>query len=68
MTEGLGSPFCQPRSKARTAGSKRRPGRLFFGYFLLATQKKVSRLSVREPTSKQSFAIATRYRQKRLSA
>jgi len=25
-------------------------GRLFFGYFLLATQKKVSRLSVREPT------------------
>ncbi len=29
-------------------------GRLFFGYFLLATQKKVSRLSVREPTSKLS--------------
>jgi len=31
---------------------KRHPGRLFFGYFLLATQKKVSRLSVREPTLK----------------
>jgi hypothetical protein len=27
-------------------------GGLFFGYFLLATQKKVSRLSVREPTLK----------------
>jgi len=26
-------------------------GGLFFGYFLLAKQKKVSRLSVREPTS-----------------
>jgi hypothetical protein len=28
-------------------------GGLFFGYFLLAAQKKVSRLSVREPTSKK---------------
>jgi hypothetical protein len=27
-------------------------GGLFFGYFLLATQKKVPRLSVREPTLK----------------
>jgi hypothetical protein len=28
-------------------------GRLFFGDFLLAAQKKVTRLSVREPTLKQ---------------
>jgi len=28
------------------------PGRLSFGYFSLATQRKVSRLSVREPTFK----------------
>ncbi|WP_211299224.1 hypothetical protein, partial [Methylovulum psychrotolerans] len=28
---------------------KRQSGRLFFGYFLLAEQKKVSRLRVREP-------------------
>ncbi len=32
-------------------------GGLFFEYFLLATQKKVSRLSGRDPTS-QSLAIA----------
>jgi hypothetical protein len=37
-------------SEERTV--KRHPGRLFFGYFLLAEQKKVPRLSVREPTSK----------------
>jgi hypothetical protein len=40
----------------------RRPGGLFFGYFLLAKQKKVSRLSVREPTSKQAVAPATQKR------
>ena len=33
----------------RNAGNKRQPGRLFFGYFLLAKQKKVSRRRVREP-------------------
>jgi hypothetical protein len=33
-------------------GRKRHPGRLFFGYFLLAKQKKVSRPPVREPVSK----------------
>jgi hypothetical protein len=43
------SPFCRPSTKARSAGSKRQPGRLFFGYFLLAEQKKVTRLRVREP-------------------
>ena len=51
--EGLGSPFCRPSAKARSAGNKRHPGRLFFGYFLLAEQKKVSRLSGRAPTSTQ---------------
>jgi hypothetical protein len=49
LTKGQESPFRQPPSKARNAGIKRQPGRLFFGYFLLATQKKVSRFRVREP-------------------
>jgi hypothetical protein len=31
----------------------RQSGRLFFGNFLLAAQKKVTRLSVREPTLKK---------------
>jgi hypothetical protein len=46
-------PFANPEQKLRSAGSKRRSGGLFFGYFLLAMQKKVTRLSVREPTLKQ---------------
>jgi hypothetical protein len=50
---GARSSFRRPSTKARSAGNKRHPGRLFFGYFLLATQKKVSRPSVREPTLKQ---------------
>jgi len=61
------SPFCWPSIKARSAGSKRQPGRLFFGYFLFdctdaggrathgavaeAKQKKVTRFRVREPDS-----------------
>jgi hypothetical protein len=49
LPEGQGWPFWQPLSKARNAGEKRHPGRLFFGYFLLAKQKKVTRLRVREP-------------------
>jgi hypothetical protein len=53
VDEGAGSPFRQPSSKARSTGNKRHPGRLFFGYFLLAKQKKVSRLPVREPALKQ---------------
>jgi len=39
VAEGAGSPFRQPRSKARSAGSKRHPGGFFFGYFLLAEHK-----------------------------
>ncbi|OAI05653.1 hypothetical protein A1353_10790 [Methylomonas methanica] len=39
VAEGAGSPFRQPLSKARNAGKKRHPGRLFFGYFLLAVHK-----------------------------
>ncbi|AMK76316.1 hypothetical protein A1342_17795 [Methylomonas methanica] len=42
FSEGQGWPFRKPSPKARSAGNKRRPGRLFFGYFLLATQKKES--------------------------
>jgi hypothetical protein len=57
--QGLGAPFGKPRSNPRSAGNKRHPGRLFFRYFLLATQKKVSRLSVREPTLNQTVASAT---------
>jgi hypothetical protein len=36
---GAGSPFCRPSSKARSAGNKRHPGGVFFGYFLLAKHK-----------------------------
>ncbi|NOV32122.1 hypothetical protein DDY07_20700 [Methylomonas sp. ZR1] len=61
VAEGAGSPFWQPRSKARSAGNERHPGGLFFGYFLLATQKKVSRLSGRDPTYKQPVAPATHH-------
>ncbi len=45
------SPFRQPPVKARNAGSKRQPGRLSFGYFSLAEQRKVSRLRGRDPDS-----------------
>jgi len=61
VDEGAGSPFRQLPAKARNAGNKRHPCRLFFGYFLLAEQKKVSRLSVREPTLNQAAASATQY-------
>jgi len=46
-------PSGNSRRKFRSAGLKRQPGRLFFGYFLLATQKKVTRPWVREPTFKK---------------
>jgi hypothetical protein len=49
---GPGMALRKPSPKARSAGNRRNPGRLFFGYFLLAKQKKVSRSSVREPTLK----------------
>ncbi|BBL59545.1 hypothetical protein MKFW12EY_31580 [Methylomonas koyamae] len=52
LPKGQEAPFGNPVQKLRSAGNKRHPGRLFFGYFLLAEQKKVSRLSVREPTLK----------------
>jgi len=66
LTEGQGWPFWQPPSKARSAGLKRHPGRLFFGYFLLAKQKKVSRPRVREPDSK-AVALATPQFQNKLT-
>jgi hypothetical protein len=53
FAEGQGWPFCKPRTKARSTGNRRKSGGLFFGYFLLAAQKKVSRLPVREPALKQ---------------
>ncbi len=59
LTKGQEAPFVTPRRKLRSAGNKRHPGRLFFGYFLLAEQKKVSRLSVREPTLNQAVVPAT---------
>jgi hypothetical protein len=52
LAKGQEAPFANPTQKLRSAGCKRRLGGLFFGYFLLAKQKKVSRLSVREPTLK----------------
>ena len=50
------SEFCETPPKASTAGcpvaqrrGRRQRGRLFFGYFLLAKQKKVTRLPGRDP-------------------
>ncbi|OQW71569.1 MAG: hypothetical protein BVN35_16510 [Proteobacteria bacterium ST_bin11] len=59
VAEGAGNAFRQRRSKARSAGNKRQPGGIFFGYFILAKQKKVSRLSVRKPTLNPPVALAT---------
>ena len=56
---GAGSPFCRPPTKALERRVKRHPGRLSFGYFSLAKQRKVTRLSGRVPTLKLSLAIAT---------
>ena len=53
LAKGQEAPFANPQQKLWSAGYKRRSGGFFFGYFLLATQKKVTRLSVREPTLKQ---------------
>jgi hypothetical protein len=47
-----GKPIRKTLDKSEKRRKLRYVGGLFFGYFLLATQKKVSRLSVREPTSK----------------
>jgi len=55
-----GSPFCRPPTNARSARHERQSGRLFFGYFLLAAQKKVARLRVREPDL-NNIAIAIHY-------
>ena len=46
-------PSGNPRQKLRSAGLKRHPGGLSLGYFSLAKQRKVTRLSVREPTYKK---------------
>jgi hypothetical protein len=53
VDEGAGAPFVNPPSKLRNAGSKRHPGGLFFGFFLLAVQKKETRSPVREPALNQ---------------
>jgi len=65
---GWDAPSENPVQILRSAGYKRHPGRLFFGYFLLATQKKVSRLSVREPTSKSSRRASDTNKNQRLAA
>jgi hypothetical protein len=52
LAKGQEVPFANPQQKLRSAGSKRRSGGLSFGYFSLPKQRKVTRLSVREPTCK----------------
>jgi hypothetical protein len=49
---GKEAPFANPQQKLWSAGFKRRSGGLSFGYFSLPKQRKVTRLSVREPTFK----------------
>ena len=58
---GTGSPFQQTPIKPSERRKQAASGRLFFGYFLLAKQKKVSRPPVRELALKQSVALATHY-------
>ncbi|MCK9395720.1 MAG: hypothetical protein M0Q44_09035 [Methylobacter sp.] len=47
----LATPGESEERRKQAATGNRQPGRLFFGYFLLATQKKVTRFRVREPDS-----------------
>jgi hypothetical protein len=47
-----GKPVRKTLDKSEKRRNQRYVGGLFFGYFLLAAQKKVARLSVREPTLK----------------
>jgi hypothetical protein len=54
LAKGQEVPFANPQQKLRSAGSKRRSGGLSFGYFSLPKQRKVTRLSVREPTFKMA--------------
>jgi hypothetical protein len=51
LPECQGRPFRQPPVKARNGGNKRHPGRLSFGYFSLAEQRKVSRPRGRDSDS-----------------
>jgi len=47
---GAGKPLLPTLDKSFGAQDQAASGWLFFGYFLLAKQKKVSRLSGRDPT------------------
>jgi hypothetical protein len=49
FSQGLGCPLEKTRPNPSERRNQAAWGGLFFGYFLLATQKKVSRLPVREP-------------------
>ena len=51
---GAGMPLRKTPLKPEERRIKAAWGGLFFGYFLLAKQKKVSRLSVREPALNQA--------------
>jgi len=50
FSQGLDAPSKNPISSLWSAGIKRMWGGLFFGFFLLAEQKKETRLSGRNPT------------------
>jgi hypothetical protein len=52
FSQGLGCPFEKPLTKVPARRINATWGGFFFGYFLLAKQKKVPRLSGRDPTSK----------------
>ncbi len=58
---GWEAPSADPRKTLRRAGSKRHRGGLSFGDFSLAKQRKVTRLSGRDPTLKPAVAPATHY-------
>jgi hypothetical protein len=42
----------QPPDLARSAGNKRQQGSLFFGYFLFAKQKKVTRFMAKNNSTR----------------
>jgi hypothetical protein len=50
-------PSGRPAARTRSAGKVRHPGGVFFGYFLLAEQKKVTRVRGGSPHQKMIFRV-----------
>jgi len=62
FSRGWEAPSKNPREKREAQEFGGVQGGLFFGYLLLAKQKKVSRLSGRDPTSKKASRSVTLFK------